>query len=146
MVFPYKRYSDGIQRPVIQLTLRYGDREFDYEGLVDSGADMCMFGMEVALFLGIDLAKCEKGVVAGVGAVPFTYYLKTIQVEVAGRSFFIDVGFLSNVSQFMYGVIGRKNFFNQFIVTFDEVEKTLSLSKKERPRKDETLKGDFFRW
>lgn len=130
MVFPYKRYSDGVQRPVIRLTLRHGDRELDYEGLADSGADMCMFGMEVAMFLGVDLKSCEKGMVAGVGAKPLTYYLKTLQIEVAEKSFFVDVGFLPNVSQFMYGVIGRKDFFDQFIVQFNEGEKTMSLSKR----------------
>lgn len=125
MEFGYKVYGDGVARPVIHVTLSFQGKELDYELLIDSGADMCMFGMEVALFLGYDFTGAEKGYVAGVGGEPMVYYKAPVTVVVAGTFFVVEAGFLPNVSQFDYGVAGRKDFFEQFIVTFNERQKSL---------------------
>lgn len=129
MEFGYKVYSDGVSRPVVHVTLSFQEKELEYELLVDSGADMCMFGMEVALFLGYDFSDMEKGYVAGVGGEPMVYYKAPVTIEVAGTSIVVEAGFLPNVSQFDYGVAGRKDFFEQFVVTFYERQKLLGFQK-----------------
>jgi hypothetical protein len=127
MDYKYKFYGDGVYRPIVRVSLFHQDKGFDYELLVDSGADMCMFGMEVGLFLGIDFSRSKKGTVAGVGGEPMTYYCAPVRLEVAGASFIVEAGFLSRVSQFDYGVAGRQGFFDQFLVTFNEPNKFVQL-------------------
>jgi hypothetical protein len=71
MKFAYKRLSNGVQRPVIPITIRNPrtDQSVRHFALVDSGADLSIFSSEIADLISIDLAagmrKNISGVVAG---------------------------------------------------------------------------------
>lgn len=51
--YPYKRWESATH-PLVLVTLRHGDRETSFYGLIDSGADQCLFHSSYAVDLGID--------------------------------------------------------------------------------------------
>ena len=48
MKFKYKKYGQNTLRPVIDLKVKFANKEIRYHALVDSGADFCLFHAEVA--------------------------------------------------------------------------------------------------
>jgi hypothetical protein len=56
MKFAYKRFANGIERPIIPITVRNPatQQSVRYLALVDSGADVCIFAAEIGKL--IDLA------------------------------------------------------------------------------------------
>ena len=55
-------------RPRIPVRLQYGNRYIDLFALIDSGADECLFPVEVARALRIDLNEERSHQYAGIGA------------------------------------------------------------------------------
>lgn len=119
MKFRYKRYGPGILRPVIPIRIRSRSRSVDYEVLVDSGADSCIFDAQIADILGIDLADGERRIVAGITGVQKPYVVHPVTIEVGGRVFETVAGFLPDMPPLGYGVVGQQGFFEHFIVRFD---------------------------
>jgi len=48
MVFPYRQVSSEIRRPVIPVILKNKSKFVLYSGLIDSGADYCIFNIQIA--------------------------------------------------------------------------------------------------
>lgn len=119
MKFEYKKYGPGILRPVIPIEIIYQGRSVQYEVLVDSGADLCIFDAQIGEILGVDLASGDKKEVAGITGVKEFYYLHAITVKVGGWPYKIIAGFLPNIARLGYGVVGQKGFFDNFVVKFD---------------------------
>ncbi|MEK7107395.1 MAG: hypothetical protein AAB899_04390 [Patescibacteria group bacterium] len=61
MKFDYKRYGKTL-RPVIPVTIQYGEIKIGYHVLVDSGADLCIFHEEIGTALGINVRTGRNGV------------------------------------------------------------------------------------
>ena len=66
MKFRYARYGH-ILRPVIPIKIISGAEIIDYQVLVDSGADLCLFSEEVGQAVNIDVRTGKKFEVFGVG-------------------------------------------------------------------------------
>ena len=132
MKFNYKRYGPDVVRPVIEVKLKSNSISLKYHVLVDSGADMSLFHAEVAEALGIDLKKCKKGIVTGVGGKSSEYFMHTVSVEVAGWAYNMDIGFLPTIGgrSAPYGIVGQKGFFENFIVKFDLLKEEIELKKR----------------
>ena len=79
MKFNYIKYGNTL-RPVVPIRVKSKDLNVRYEVLVDSGADFCLFHAEIAEYLGIDLKKCKKGLVTGVGGKTSEYFLHTVSI------------------------------------------------------------------
>lgn len=119
MKFKYKKYGPGILRPVIPIEVIYKNISVPYEVLVDSGSDFCIFDAEIAVILGIDIYKGEENIVAGITGVRESYYVHPIQIKVGGWVYKIKAGFLPNIADLGYGVVGQRGFFDLFVVKFD---------------------------
>lgn len=132
MKFNYKRCADGTLRPVIAIRLKRGAVAVDYEVLVDSGADLCLFHAEMGELLGLDIAKGKPREVFGVGGKASLYYLHTIDIEVGGWSYKVEAGFMPSVSGrvMRYGLVGQRGFFEAFIVRFDKVKEEIELKQR----------------
>lgn len=128
MKFRYIKYSDTL-RPVVPVRVKLKDLNFQYEVLIDSGADFCLFHAEVAEYLGINLSKCKKGLVIGVGGKSSEYFLHTISIEIGGWDYDMEVGFLPTIGgrSAPYGIVGQKGFFENFIVKFDLLKEEVDL-------------------
>ncbi len=131
MKFRYKRYGE-ILRPVIPIRVRSGEKHLQYEALVDSGADICIFSSEVGHAIGIDVLKGVPHEVFGIGGKTSFYYFHKVVIEVGGWPFEIKAGFMPEVAGRIlpYGVVGQKGFFDKFIVKFDLFKEEVELKER----------------
>ncbi len=130
MKFKYKKYSSGVLRPIIPIEILYKDIAVPYEVLVDSGADVCIFDAQIADILGVNLADGQKQNIAGLTGIAEPYYIHPVTIVVGGWKYKIDVGFLENMGDFGYGVVGQKGFFDIFVVKFDLVKEEIELKQR----------------
>ena len=135
MKWKYKKFGvtpNIVLRPVIPFELKYKDQSLDYEVLVDSGADICIFHAEIGELLGIDINKGKPQEVFGVGGKASVYYLHSITIVVGGWAYNIQAGFMPSVSGHImrHGVVGQKGFFENFIVKFDLEKEEIELKTR----------------
>jgi len=132
MKFRYKKYGNGILRPVIPIKLKIGNISVDYEVLVDSGADICLFHAEIGELLGINITKGKTQEVFGVGGKSSVYYLHQVEMEVGGWAHKIEAGFMPSVSGHImkYGLVGQRGFFDIFVVKFDLLKEEIDIKGK----------------
>lgn len=130
MKFRYKKYGPGILRPVIPIEVIYQDRFTQYEVLVDSGADFCIFDAQIGEILGINIEDGFPAYVSGITGALETYYIHPITIKVGGWPFHIKAGFLPNIARLGYGVVGQKGFFDIFVVKFDLLKEEIELKER----------------
>ncbi len=133
MKFDYKNYganAEGVAtiKPIIPITLR-GSESIRYEVLVDSGADICIFDLEIAELIGIDVRKGDKVLFAGVTGSPRIAYMHDVDIEVGGHVFTTRVSF-ATLPAYSYGIVGQRGFFDHFRVIFDYHKKQVELREK----------------
>ncbi len=130
MKFKYKKYGSGIVRPVIPVEISYKGTSIEYEVLVDSGADICIFHAELADILGIDLTKGERAHVSGITGAPELQYIHPVALKVGGWEHKTKVGFLPNIGRLGYGVVGQRGFFDKYVVKFDFLKEEIELKRR----------------
>jgi hypothetical protein len=116
MKFKYKKFTKDLYRPVIPIKVLNKEKTINYEVLIDSGADICLFHSEIGKYLGINV---ENGI-------------RKINIEVGGWPYEIEVGFIPNVGNSFvnYGLVGQIGFFEFFQVIFDLSKKDIELRIK----------------
>lgn len=132
MKFYYKRYGLGIIRPVIPVEIKSGEKKVRYEALIDSGADECIFDAQLAEILGIKLRKGERRIVGGITGVEQPYYLHPVTFSVGDSEIDLKIGFMPNMPDFGYGVLGQIGFFENFVVRFDYSKLEVELFPKNK--------------
>ena len=132
MKFSYKNFGTN-SRPVIPIKVTYKGKSIQYEVLIDSGADMCLFHAELGEFLGIDIAKGKKDIVTGVGGKSSQYVYHPVTINVGGWDFNIKAGFLLDTGgrKAPYGIVGQTGFFEYFKVLFDKSKGVIELKVRE---------------
>jgi len=135
MKFRYKKFGAGAGshlRPVIPIKLKSETESINYEVLVDSGADLCIFDAEIGELLGLDIAKGKPNEVFGVGGKASIYYLHKIIIEVGGSSYEIEAGFMPSVAGnvMRHGLVGQKGFFDIFVIKFDLLKEEIELKNR----------------
>ena len=120
---PYSHIG-GLDYPLVPITLKDCIKTL---ALVDSGASFSVFKSEVARSLKIDINKGKRITIGSIsGGIPL--YLHNIQVEVAHHKFKCKIGFSqSHVASI--NILGRDNFFKEFLVTFDDCNRRLFLDR-----------------
>jgi len=139
---PYPGPQGDIKRPVIPITL-YNPRavhapSVGYHGLVDSGADFCVFSREIAEMLEIDITAGEEHLVAGIVAGESRpVYFHPIEIAIgpygSGLRLPIWAGFMSDLAGTGYGLLGRHGFFSGLtFVKFRDWRGELEIGKARR--------------
>lgn len=121
------KYEDlGV--PVIPFEIK-GDTWHELWGFVDSGATYTTLHAEEADRLGIKMFDGERIMVTvgDGGAIPV--YLHEIPVRIGAHTFSACIGFSDRLGVDL-NIIGRKAFFEEFIVCFDDNHNELTLHKK----------------
>ena len=126
MIFAYTRYSRSVLHPVIKIGVKHGRRSLDYDVLVDSGADMNVFNVELAEALGIDLAAGVSAEVIGATGRVETVSIHTLTLTVGDEAYKAPVAFLASASP--YGLAGQRGFFDQFVVRFNLPHEELEIT------------------
>lgn len=123
MQFEYKRYllpnDETIARPVIPILIRNPrtNQAIEYEALVDSGADRCVFPSEIGEMIGIDIEAGEQHYVTGVVAGERRpLYMHPIEITPGGysasRILLLMAGFMPDLSDSGHGLLGHNGFFD----------------------------------
>lgn len=122
--FPYKAYK-GEYYPIIKVTLKGPSGTLETEAYVDTGASISIFLATIANDLGIDYAR-GKVTYTMVGDGSFIpVYLHTLPVKLGKLTFRATIGFSSHLGA-DFNLLGQKDFFDRFVVTFDKHKKIIS--------------------
>lgn len=115
--------EEGKYSPIIPIRLKGEEGWVTFNAYVDSGATYSVFRAEIATeILGINIEEGEKlYVTVGDGSL-ITVYLRNIMVDLGGKIFEVIIGFSKQLG-IGFNIIGRKDIFDNFIVSFNEKEK-----------------------
>lgn len=115
-------------RPRIEVRLTYSDRFVTLLALVDSGADDCLFPLEVAQYLRLPLKRDAVHRYGGIGPGSITALFGTVNLEVGKwtlRDF--HAGFSDAPS--VVPILGQNGFFTKFEITFNRNAELLKLKQ-----------------
>ena len=113
------------------------NREFRTFGLVDSGADISFTPRSIANVLGLDLDAASIKTTQSVSG-EFKTYRTTMYLEIIHEKQKVEVGIVTvAVPQEdklvgdleKYILIGRRGLFDKYKITFDEANKTISMTQ-----------------
>lgn len=125
--FPNRQF---VHRPVVDILLTFDRRSVEYQVLIDSGADFCIFHTEMADILGIPVAQGKKMTFYGTGGSPQTAYFHEVQIELGGWPMKLYCGFSSDMKSLPYGLLGQTGFFDRFKIEFDYQGKRIELKPR----------------
>jgi hypothetical protein len=118
--FPYKIYRN-IPCPII--TIRVSD--FEIDAYVDSGAFYSIFSPNEAEVIGIDYKQGKQGgAIVGDGNI-IPVYFHILPISIGHISFKAKIGFSPKLG-IGVNLLGRKDIFDRFLVTFDDIKKVIT--------------------
>ena len=117
LTFPYLRKGEQYF-PVVDITLAIPTRPLTLKALVDSGATFSVFRAEIIEYLGIPLTRGERVYLEGVGG-RILGYRHRVPASVGDTRFLLTVIFSQELTV-SFNLLGREDFFRQFLVSFDE--------------------------
>ncbi|WP_353071152.1 aspartyl protease family protein [Tunturiibacter gelidoferens] len=138
--FPYSEWSLDITpafpegqtvfRPIVGAKLRNESKETDaFFGLVDTGADYCMFPSEFLESLGLNKDKLPSGTASGV-ATDRTIRFATITLEIDQLGLLrVYAGFSDNLNGQGLGMLGHVGFLDRFRLTSDPQSRVFELEE-----------------
>ena len=118
MRYPYLE-ERGKFAPIIPIRLMGRSGWITFDAYVDSGATYSIFKPEMAEILGIEPDKGERQyVTVGDGSL-ITVYLHKVKIDLAGKIFEATIGFSKQLG-IGFNILGRKDIFDNFVITFNE--------------------------
>lgn len=129
--FKYKKIpgpTGSVLRPIIPVELIKKSTSIHYEVLLDTGADICLFGSEIAEILGIDPTVGEPHEITGVGGAVTVGTMHKIGITVPGFDTYTALAFFSkDLNEMHPGILGQVCFFDHFKVTFDYQKRHITI-------------------
>lgn len=117
MEFPYVNRR-GQFYPIAPVTLRHGTHEIRTEALIDSGAIISTFQGDLAEPLGLVLEQGEKIYLQGIGGRVLGY-IHEIDLQIGAEQIRCKIVFSDELISSV-NLLGRVDFFEHFLVSFDE--------------------------
>lgn len=114
MIFFYERTTSKISRPVIPIVLRSGKKFVFYAGLIDSGADYCVFSLSVAKALDLKMSKESVGI-EGISQDKIYGKVGMVMLKIGRISYPVKALF-AEIRDPGYGILGGRGFFDRFDV------------------------------
>ncbi len=125
MEFAYKFKVDNLY-PIIEIILGKDRMKIRLDALVDSGATISVFQGSIAEYLGINIETGERRIFQGVGG-KIIGYIHQITIQIDKIKFPCKIAF-SNELATSLNILGRVDFFEKFLIIFDERNKKLKLA------------------
>lgn len=128
MTFKYREFFGDI-RPVATLTLTVGEISVEVTMLVDSGADITMIPLRLGRALGFkeDTARIET--MRGISTYGVPYIEQKVEIKLVGQTFPAVVAWV--LTEEVPLLLGRKDVFDKFRITFDETERKVEFLKRQ---------------
>lgn len=124
--FPYHKSSRGDYFPVIRLTTYHENYLFRTAALVDSGATISIFQIDVAENLHVNIDRGKEIYLGGIGG-RIKGYLHEIDLEIAHKKFLAPVVFSYEYSV-SFNLLGRERVFKNFKISFEEKDYLVRLT------------------
>lgn len=126
MKFPYSKLPSHnpnlkwIVRPYIPIKISGPKRFWEGYGLIDSGADRCLFNSKIAEDIGLDLNEDNSENFAGIEGGTLKAKLHKIKVQIVGMSEEIEIlaGFVN--SSGVSAILGQDGFFDAYRIKFEK--------------------------
>lgn len=133
--FPLKERSDffgtSVLKPIIPVQVTFGSKSVNYDALIDSGADFCIFDGEIGEILGLDIRMGKLQRFGGIQDTgPSEAFLHEVVLKIGGWPYKTVVGFSKDISRMGYGILGQKGFFDIFTVKFDLQTEDIELKER----------------
>lgn len=126
LAFPDRRSTP---RPLIALELLNGTNRLKCYGLIDSGADDCIFTASFAALLGLRIPNARSYRYGGAGSEDQEAYFFDLHVEIiAIGKLTLPIGFSPAMDKFGCGLLGQNGFFSQVAVSFNLPARNLTLT------------------
>lgn len=94
--------------------------------LIDTGAEDCIFDMEYANLLGLDVPDGERFTIQTADNQEATAYRHLLKVEFLGHGFDVPVGFVPEwADRRIDNLLGTKGFLDQMVLGLDHSSRTL---------------------
>jgi len=119
MKFPYVELR-GRLLPIVPVEVN----DIEFYAFLDSGASFSTFHSDIAEILEIQIESGEKVLVTVGDGSLIPVYMHELKVKFAGKEFEARIG-LSKKLGIGFDIIGRKDFFENFKICFDEKNKTV---------------------
>ncbi len=126
-IYDYVKIRDK-HFPLIPLRLGSGNNTFETFALIDSGASLSLFRIDMAHQLGIEVESGMNHTQEGISG-NIIIYEHEIPISVEDKSFNCKVGF-SEAYGASFNILGRDNFFSKFLITFDELNNKVILETR----------------
>jgi hypothetical protein len=109
----------GSSFPIIPLEMRQSNGQWiTTEALVDSGATLSLFDGQIGRDLGLSINRGERIRPTGIGGT-INAFLHRISFKIGDEEFEGQAAF-TNGHRLPLNLLGRRAFFEKFLVTFDE--------------------------
>jgi len=126
MIFSYEEITPQVRRPIIPVLLTSETTFIIYRALVDSGADYCIFSIDLAYLLGIKLSSRDNVSFTGVDGEKIEGFWGEVEIRIGGISYKTKAIF-AEISEFGHGILGHKGFFDQFDVKLSYQKQTIEI-------------------
>ena len=128
VVFSYKIFRN-VPSPIISFKIKGPKKWFGLEAYVDSGAFISIFAFKDAFRIGINPEKGRKifVIVGDGGSIPV--FLHKLNVKIGNIPFQATIGFSERLGV-GFNLLGRKDFFAHFDITFSDRKKTIIFNPK----------------
>ncbi len=117
MKYPYVEMR-GKLLPIVPVEVK----DFEFYAFVDSGASFSIFHSDIAEILDIKIEDGDKVLVTVGDGSLIPVYIHKLKIKFAGREFEARIG-MSRKLGIGFDIIGRKDFFENFKICFDEKNK-----------------------
>jgi hypothetical protein len=141
VIYPYSQIGSKFSierglnkfRPMLDSILTADNgTSLQWAALADSGADSCLFPLDAAKILGLNLANLQTARTGGVGNSNNLTYYETIGIDIGkGLSFRTRVGFTEGMNTAGFGLLGQQGFFENYTVEFRQRERIFTIASEE---------------
>ena len=117
------------RQPLIEVELFGAKNSVKIENaLIDSGADYCLFNLQYALHIGVELKTCKTVSFTGIGGLnnPVLAYMTTLELQPKHlNKIKILIGFVDSDS--VNALLGQVGFFDEYRIRFERDHQTFEI-------------------
>ena len=137
MKFAYTKFPSRdprkpwFSRPIVSVILNHQEST-TVVALVDSGADRCLFDIEVAKDIGLNIENGQVEYFGGIGGNRMKAFVYNVQLQVADieKTVEVPIGFTENLG--VSGILGQEGFFDAFRIKFEKDHDTFEITPVEK--------------
>lgn len=126
MKFPYLKFPPlsptlkWISRPLIPIIIIGPTGSWEGHGLIDSGADRCLFNVEIAKQIGIDPLESSTEDFSGIEGGKISAKISKVRLKIIGidQEIELNVGFVDSLGVSV--ILGEDGFFDKFRIKFEK--------------------------